>query len=356
MATIGLVGLPGHGKSYSAVECFIVPALNEGRTIYTNIPLHMEPILAKWPNADIRQYDIVEACNEPGGFGASLENGFLAIFDELWRLWPSGLKTADIPKDQLSFIKEHRHKIGPDGREPDIVLVTQDLADIASSIRQMIETTIICSKLLTLGAKNTFRRDYYRGAVKGQNGPKASFARSDHGCKYKAEIYQLYKSHTKGDTNASVNNSGTVNISIFKSTGFLVGAGVLGLLVVGIVYGVNRTSSKLDTTVNKLKKDAPVTSAPYPGAVPAPAPVIPKFSETYRLVGQVAMPGKLIYMISDGRQTIKLGSSECKKELNSSFIRCLFQGELITSFSGPREIEPNVTEPETLAVAAFNQK
>jgi zona occludens toxin len=38
----GLSGRPGSGKSYEAVVTHILPALQQGRKIVTNIPLNIE--------------------------------------------------------------------------------------------------------------------------------------------------------------------------------------------------------------------------------------------------------------------------------------------------------------------------
>ena len=142
MTVQAFVGRPRQGKSYSAVELAIIPALKEGRIVYTNIPL-LPVTLEDFPNADCRYLDLKEHKSNPRFWSQTVCNGALVVADELWRVWPKGLTPAQLNKrDDLEFIKEHGHLADENGRIVDIVMVTQTLDDIAKSIADMVVLTI----------------------------------------------------------------------------------------------------------------------------------------------------------------------------------------------------------------------
>lgn len=351
MSIPGLTGLPGHGKSYTAFQMFIYPALVQGRddpakkrVIVTNIPL-TDKVNKEFPDADIRFIDLdMMAKRENAHLWLEQPASALYVLDELWRIWPSGVKTANIPKEQLAFIKEHRHNIDSSGIEPDIVLVTQDLADIASAIRTMIETTIVCTKLTAVGAKGNFRRDYYTGSIKGFVGPKTAFIRSDQ-CRYDPVIFSYYKSHTKAQGAVqSIDNKGVVGATIFNGWGFKFGVGGFLFFLSLTIFLFFRAKSGFD----KYGEKREVTPVTVPVAVTSvnvgsgasssvsPAVVVsdPIESSRWRLVGHVHSSFSSGYvLVSDGQVTRRhLYAGNCKKGLE---LVCEIRGEIITRFSGP---------------------
>lgn len=198
MSIVGYSGLPGSGKSYGVVENVIIPALQAGRHIITNIPLKTGRLSDDYPQGKITIFDNREAEDDPEFF--SLENhpgGVIWIIDEAWRFWKSGMKSVNIPQNQKEFFTEHRHMVGKDGRTNEIVLVTQDLQQLCSFVRSLVEETYRAVKLTAVGQKNRYRVDVYQGGVTGQKPGKPM--RQLYG-KYKPEIYQYYKSHTKNKT------------------------------------------------------------------------------------------------------------------------------------------------------------
>lgn len=346
MSIQALVGLPGHGKSYSAIELFILTAAAAGRPICTNIPL-TEKFREDYPVIDLLSIDL-DAAKTDSSILHGIPGGSLVLLDELWRIWPAGLKPNDIPVQQMAFIKEHRHKLSADGREMDIVLVTQDLADIASSIRQMTETTIICNKLTDLGQKNRFRRDYYRGAVKGFKGSKALFIKSDHGCKYQESVYQYYKSHTQSTAadGTTVDNSGVVNATIFNSFGFKFGLAALFLLIIASVWGFRSTANSL---ADQTKSKAPAEAVPamqklaaVSSASPAPPPALkpPQESSRWRLVGRFVVGLSIkFYLISDGNSSRRISPTDCKPGLTDV---CMVDGDIVASYTGRNRSDASV--------------
>lgn len=197
MSIIAFCGLPGSGKSYGVVENVILPALRENRTIYTNIPLNLEEVNKEFPGAPVHIIDNVEEYASGEKF-FEMEKGCIIVLDEVWRLWRSGLRANNAPVKAIEFFAEHRHMVGDNGKTTEIVLVTQDLAQVAAFSRQLVEKTYISRKLSAIGAKNHYRVDVYMGMVTGQKGPELKLTGVIRG-RYKPEIYRFYKSHTKNE-------------------------------------------------------------------------------------------------------------------------------------------------------------
>lgn len=341
----GLVGLPGHGKSYTAVARFILAAIKENRPVFTNIPLK-EEIYKEYPEARLFSVDIDALAKADNCFDV-LAPGAVIILDELWRIWPSGLKADAIPKNQMSFIKEHRHHIDELGREPDIVLVTQDLADIAASIRNMIEITLICCKMVDLGANDKFRVDYYRGFVKGLKGLKEAFIKSDY-YKYDEKIFRFYKSHTKTDNAIeSVDKSRLVSATIFSGLGFKFAVGFLIVCIVTLIWGFARTKKGIDAMQNRSKAVNPNESVLQalpaippgnkvvsPPAPPAAVPAEKTLSERWRIAGFFHIGGqRKMVLISDGSHSFRIDRDKhCK--FDGAEYECIIRGELVTRYSG----------------------
>jgi zona occludens toxin len=200
MTISAYTGLPGHGKSYGVVENVIVPALKSKRVVYTNIPINSDVCIDKF-NISVIQFSIDEIISNNDWFSTVFEAGSIIVIDEIWRLWPSGLNAKSTLLQHKEFLAEHRHLVGTDGNSTEIVLVTQDLSQIASFARSLIETTFRTSKLSSLGLDKNFRIDVYAGCASGQNPPEKLKINTIQG-RFKKEIFNLYKSHTKSSVGA----------------------------------------------------------------------------------------------------------------------------------------------------------
>ena len=198
MSIVGYSGLPGSGKSYGVVENVIIPALKNGRHVITNIPLKLGRFSDDFPQGKITTFTNSDAEEDPQFFDLERHPaGVIWVIDEAWRFWKSGMKSVNMPQCQKEFFTEHRHNVGPDGKTNEIVLVTQDLAQLAAFVRQLIEETYRAVKLTAIGSKTKYRIDVYLGAATGQNPGKPM--RQLYGS-YKPEIYQYYRSHTRNKT------------------------------------------------------------------------------------------------------------------------------------------------------------
>jgi zona occludens toxin len=196
-------GLPGSGKSYGVTRDVLVPAIQSGRTVYTNIPLHDDLWIAEFGYAPVH-FETKDVIDNKNWFLEVLPSGAVLVLDECWRLWPAGLKANNVEGSHKEFLAEHRHRVGEDGRSTEIILVTQDAGQLSAFARQLIEKTYRCKKLDSVGRDKNFRIDIYEGAVTGANPPRDKRLREMFG-EYKPEIYRLYKSHTKSETGEAGN-------------------------------------------------------------------------------------------------------------------------------------------------------
>lgn len=195
MSITANVGLPGSGKSYTTVANIILPALKNGRIVVTNIPMKD---CESFPGKLI-QFTNEEA--KEAGFFNKLPKGCIFVLDEVWRIWPAGMTANKINEEHKAYFAEHRHLVNDKGESSEIVLVSQDLQQIAAFFRSLVETTFRTVKLEKVGAKNSFRVDVYSGAITGGSPPESKREKQLYG-KYSKDVYKYYKSHTKSDGSA----------------------------------------------------------------------------------------------------------------------------------------------------------
>lgn len=198
MSILAYVGLPGSGKSYGVVANQILPALKEGRKVVTNLPVKVELLRAEIPDCDISVFSTSELAEQPESIETLFPPGCVAIIDECWRLWPAGLKVDRIAEAYKSFLAEHRHRVDKKGRSTQIVLVTQDLAQIAAFSRQLVEQTFVHKKLGALGMRGRYTVGVYEGNVTGTQPPESKRVNQVMG-RYNDKVWRYYESHTMSE-------------------------------------------------------------------------------------------------------------------------------------------------------------
>lgn len=360
MSIVGYAGLPGSGKSYGVVENVVIPALDAGRHIITNIPLKLGRLADDYPQGTVTMFDNKEAEDDPTFFDLERHPaGVIWIIDEAWRFWKSGMKATNIPQCQKEFFTEHRHNVGPDGRTNEIVLVTQDLAQLCAFVRGLVEETYRAVKLTAIGQKNKYRVDVYMGAATGQKPGKPM--RQLYGS-YKPEIYQYYKSHTRNKTDfaAGMEEKADDRANVLKHPLIKFGIPLAVLIMVlglwkavayfspdehtdeatpGAATEVRtqqasqqqavtttqgaRTAQRTRAVKASLEGRAPhqVKHELEPGWLP--------LSNQWRIVGQV----NNVYWIWGETGTRKIHSRNCAKFLKTGEPFCVIQGALVTYYS-----------------------
>ena len=125
MSIIAYAGLPGAGKSYSAVANVIIPQMAKGRTIYHNLELVEAEILIKTEGKGTLVQIQKDWTAEQ--VVTNMPPGAVVILDEVWQYWRAGIKANEVPDNQMAFFKEHRHSVGEDGYATEMLILDQDL-------------------------------------------------------------------------------------------------------------------------------------------------------------------------------------------------------------------------------------
>lgn len=271
MSIYAYVGLPRSGKTYSVVEHQILPALKAGRRIATNIPLKWDVVRAEFPDCDIVEVPTQKVQVEPASIYDYVTPGTILILDEVWRLFPAGLKANHVPEPFRKLLAEHGHMVDAQGNACQIVLVTQDLKQISAFARQLVETTFRTTKLTTVGLNGQYRVDVYTGPAEGPMPPRQQWQRDMFG-HYREAVYRFYESHTMRE---DPTQSGKVNersmdrrANILKRPIVAFGAVAVVVLLVGGVKGLTGAVERF-----KGKGKEPAGEAPVASSVPAVAAV-----------------------------------------------------------------------------------
>lgn len=231
--------MPGSGKSYNAVEQIVIPALKAKRKVVTNVPLHLDKLRALCPDGEVVEFPVAAVAQDPETIRNFVTAGCVFVLDEVWRLWPAGEKANKVPEPFKSLLAEHRHMVDEAGNSVSIVLLVQDLANIGSFARRLVEQTFIHTKLTHVGMSNRFRVDIFHGPVTGTIGPTSNRLREIFGS-YKPEVYDCYKSHTMSEAKQDGANEKHIDKrgNILRRPG-LIAAAIIAPLMVG--FGVYKT-------------------------------------------------------------------------------------------------------------------
>lgn len=268
MSISAYVGLPGHGKSYGAVENVIIPALKKGRLVFTNIPMNTELCLKDFGSAPI-PFLTSDIEKNPNWFVDVFIPGSVFVFDEVWRLWPAGLKANNVLEQHKTFLAEHRHLVGENGMSTEIYLVTQDLSQVSNFVRKLIETTYRMVKRISLGLDSRFRVDIYEGDVTGSKPPVSKRIRELHGGKFDKKIYQYYKSHTKSESGLAGDETRTdQRNNAFGRTSIKLGF-LFFIVAIPLIYlGFGKVAAQYGGKPQPVELD-PVIAQNQPSMVPA---------------------------------------------------------------------------------------
>ncbi len=206
------VGLQGSGKTYEVVDAVIVPAVEAGTRIVTNIhglnsdaikayihaksKLVIEPKIRVVTNDELESptfLPYVEKSGEVTTVETIVQPGDLVIVDEAWRVW--GRKSNTIPQ-HMSFFREHRHLTNlTTGVSSNLVIIVQSIRDLNQDLRTVIERTFVMRQVKEFGAAfqskytvHQYEKDSLRRAALLNHWNKT----------YSKEVFALYKSYSAG--------------------------------------------------------------------------------------------------------------------------------------------------------------
>ena len=351
MSIIAYVGLPGSGKSYDVVANQIMPALEQGRRVVTNIPLQRDAVRDITRQGEIVDLPLEVIMAEPAKIDEYATPGCLLVIDELWRLWPAGQKTDKIPQPYKSLLAEHRHRVDSEGRSMQIVFVTQDLAQIAAFARQLVEQTYHHTKLTSVGATNSYRIDVFHGAITGAVPPINNRLREIFG-KYKPEIFKLYQSHTMSESKTSGANESAMDArgnvlkrwQVWAGAAFAIGCVTFGVValadIVGGFGGGETSEASPPTAVTETREPTSSEVRTFAQPVQQPRKANPvaalerRTAPGYRVVGTIENnddTSRSVALLTDGKRTIPIPFSQCRPLVDGD-LDCKFDGYSVGLF------------------------
>lgn len=384
MAIDAYTGLPGHGKSYGVVEHVIIPSLKQNRLVVTNIPLEVDALLMTFGG---RIEQLPEDWFERPDLGDLAPPGCVLVLDELWRRWPNGMKASEASTPDKALLAEHRHRVDAQGRSMRVILVTQDLDQLAKWARLLVETTYRMCKL----SKKRFRVDIYRGSVGGPKPPKTQLLRQTAGS-FKPEVYGYYKSATQSQTgDVGDESKADGRASILRSWGLWGLVSIVLLCGTLGIYGISRFFSTDRFEHAPAPAAAPVAK---PVEAPAPAPSTasraaqqvynvkpegPVMSITWRVAGYLhgindegktawksiegynAQPKKRISQTSRvilqsvGNQTRLVPIAQCRFFEGTPDMYCDIDGERVTPWTGRGAVTSVIDPIASVSTGSANQ-
>lgn len=321
MTVTAYTGLPGSGKSYSVVEFVILPALRLGRVICTNLVLRLPIIQKEFPQADIRviEDDLVKA--DPDYLPRFVPPGAVLVIDEAQLLWPAGLRAKDVPEQVIEFFTKHRHRVDAKGRSSDIVLVTQNLSNVATFARSLVAGTFRSIALDELGSTKRFRVDVYKGPALGPNPPQKDRVRQIFG-KYREAVWRYYVSHTERDGDAGqVDESAIDRRNVVWRSPWLIGCAVAAL-VLG-VFGVFSVWRAFNPATPEREASSTASVVAIPGK---PSSSSQRSSSRWRITGEMRGGRGDLVFLSDGQRAVTIRTDAyCDRDL-SGYLVCQWEG------------------------------
>ncbi|GKT13066.1 MAG: zona occludens toxin [Thiomicrorhabdus sp.] len=345
------IGRKRSGKSYNVVATVILPALREGRTVVTNIPMTNKIYEDETIIGDLISFSLKEL--SPEFFNPDyMHKGAIYVIDEAHKLWSSGMQVTEFPDDQKEFITEHNHLVGEDGNATDLVLVTQCTKQLAAYPRNLLDKTYRCKKMDSVGLGGKYKVDIFDGDVALQVSATEFEQKkmNTYTGSYKPEVFDYYQSHTQNDSVYSAGlEAANDNSSIWKSSLFRYGLpasiliGVFGFYTLYGAYSKTIDAGSVDESGNRLTETSD-SQTPVPSLggsstgrnAPVVKPSIPPefpFSKIYRLSHYVDSGRFRVAYITDNYRIYPIPLNDCKI-FPVYGLTCDFFGHLVNHYSG----------------------
>ncbi|WP_087023011.1 zonular occludens toxin domain-containing protein [Thaumasiovibrio subtropicus] len=243
-----IVGRPGGGKSYEAVKTHVIPAIETGRMVITNLPLEVDQFCAVYGEQCRYLIKIVEtnydqygnrdrAFSAPEHYQSDWRDSHgrapLIVVDECHMVLPR--QGADVKT--LEFLSMHRH------HGYDITFITQSHKKLHRDVCDMVQNCYRCQKASALGADNRY-------VYKVQDGVTGAVVKEEIR-KYEKRYFKFYKSHTA--SKGSVNEQGSSDITPIWKKWYVLAPAVL--LPITLYFAASSMSSILNKGTEEKVKD-----------------------------------------------------------------------------------------------------
>lgn len=286
MAINAYTGLMGSGKTYEVVLNVVLPAIKSGRDVVTNVRgLNYDLICQHLKKPDEgREFGKIRTVKndeiESDDFFPKfvdqkfvvtektiVQPGNLVAIDEAWRPWGTDSKCI---KSHMSFFREHRQCVNDKGASCDLVIMTQDITDIHKLLKNVIEMSLLFTKLKTLGLSKRYRIEVYEGGKLYKTKLTSWSTRN-----YDKRIFPLYKSYAS-DSGTGIEKVVDQRQNVFKSGAFVLPL-VVAVLFIGLaVWQLSDFFNPERVAPKGAKNASTATTAPTaPGAPAAVSSVAP---------------------------------------------------------------------------------
>jgi zona occludens toxin len=345
MAINAYTGLMGGGKSFEVVASVIVPAIEHGRRVVTNIDgINQELIhafLVKVRKADPDKFgQVVHVTNDDvkgHGFFPDEEDperesivkpGDLLCIDEAWRFWGKDAKA--LPPLHMQFFRMHRHYVHKEtGTACDVALIVQAIGDLNPSLRAVVEMTAVMTKLKTLGLTKSYRVDLYEGGRVTKAAKFETYVK-----RYDKRVFPLYQSYVGG---AGKEKAMDKRQNVLKNPRVWIVGGLMLVLLSVSLYGLWWFFKGRMAPTEKTPQQAATLGAPTPPGAPAGGVVAGTSSRPpespLRVAGEVYVGWRRYIVVADATGRIHYESPELFVG-SGLMLQGDVNGQRITTFSG----------------------
>lgn len=217
------LGRTGSGKSYELTNFHVIPALQSGRMVVTNLPLNIEWIYQAIPEARGLIKIISPSKLNPRPFSSVTDylhewrhpdtnQGPLIAIDEAHKALPKGKTSIDV----LEFMAESRHA------GVDIYFATQGTRKIDQNVIDLVDITYRFTKARAAGSD----KRYIRKVIDGVRGEVMNTTFRT----YRPELFKFYQSHTM--SNKAITESTANDIKPLWQHWTIIGSGLCFAYVV----------------------------------------------------------------------------------------------------------------------------
>lgn len=316
MSILGIVGLPGSGKSHQAMIILVENYAN-GRNIKTNLKgLKLDKIkeycIKKFPKCNPDEFGTIEIFEdysiEKTNFFPTLtsednkevihdkdsiiKSGDVVIIDEAGKCYGDPLK-----KEALDYFIMHRHFTDKNNLESEILLMVQDISLITAKLKKLIKNTYLCRKLDGVG----FAGYYYLGIFTGGT-IRASNRINDMKKAYDKDIFELYESQSGGKGKESKLDSRANVFKNPKMIALIIAIIIAPILLVYTLWSFFHPANKKVESLSGSPSSSISSSLPPSASAASPVSSEPMF----KIVGVLDTSTKRLIFLQDQFNSIKL--------------------------------------------------
>jgi zona occludens toxin len=362
------LGPPGVGKTLSLVRYVILPAIERGQRVVTNIPL-IELAFAFRLKCDVSGLIVLVSADQirAPNFLFSAQNvgptttagGDVIVIDEAHEFYGSDKKIKSDDEIFRAIRLQRKYTGGAGNWSTQLIFASQSYNDFSRQIREVCDSMYFMQKLTVIGKPDSYRVDIYADA---RSSPTRGKPINQLYGTYDSEYFDLYNSYSTGvggfssaspgveavtDQRLNIWNRrigfGRFSVNMKQARNILVVLVVLFFLWAAYVVYSTIAKSKPAPAVSASTASTSITASPAvtPGTptapVPAQAPVdeIRKDeSSEYRLIGFYSFNNTAIAVVADRSGVYRYISSGFQTVTAGPASHIKYKGKVIAAWTG----------------------